>query len=151
MKLKGQHNFTTTPKILWDKLMDPQVLARVTPGVSRLEKLEEDKYEAIADVKLGPVKGSFKGDLAVEEKQEPAHFKLVIKQTSKIGNVAAEVAIDIKPAEGDQTEMSFDGAAKLSGLLARTGQRVLSGVANTLTKQFFRAMEEELASTPTET
>lgn len=144
MKLKGAHDFDTTPEVLWGKLMDPEVLAKVTPGVSRLEKVEEDQYKAIADVKLGPVKGSFKGDLAVLDKQEPKSFNLSIKQTSKIGNVAAEVNIQLDSNEDGSTQMAFDGNAKLSGLLARTGQRVLSGVANTLTKQFFKAMEEEL-------
>lgn len=148
MKLNGQHQFKTSPEVLWNKLMDPAVLARVTPGVSRLEQKEEDQYEAIADVKLGPVKGSFKGDLAVVDKEPPNRFKLAISQKSKIGNVSAEVAIELNPIEEGLTEMAFNGAAKLSGLLARTGQRVLSGVSSTLTKQFFKAMEEELANSP---
>ncbi len=146
MKLKGQHNFKTTPDVLWDKLMDADTLARITPGVSRLDSKGEDIYEAIADVKLGPVKGSFKGELSVLEKLEPESFILNIKQNSKIGNVSAEVHIFLKPITEEETEMSFDGKAKLSGLLARTGQRVLSGVANTLSKQFFSAMEEEVSN-----
>ncbi len=149
MKLKGQHNFKATPAILWEKLMDPDTLARVTPGVSRLERKGDDQFEAIADVKLGPVKGSFTGELSVLEKKEPESFTLNIQQKSKIGNVSADVHIHLKPLSDEETEMSFDGKAKLSGLLARTGQRVLSGVANTLTKQFFSAMEEEVGNNPT--
>jgi carbon monoxide dehydrogenase subunit G len=148
MKLKGQHNFNATPDTLWEKLMDPDTLARVTPGVSRLERKGDDHFEAMADVKLGPVKGTFKGELSVLDKKEPEHFTLNIQQKSKIGNVNADVNIHLKPVSEKETEMSFDGKAKLSGLLARTGQRVLSGVANTLTKQFFSAMEEELSNTP---
>lgn len=148
MKLKGQHNFNATPGILWEKLMDPDTLARVTPGVSRLQRKSDDQFEAMADVKLGPVKGTFKGELSVLDKNEPESFSLNIQQKSKIGNVSADVHIHLKPVSEQETEMSFDGKAKLSGLLARTGQRVLSGVANTLTKQFFSAMEEELTNTP---
>ncbi len=149
MKLKGQHSFNTTPDVLWEKLMDADTLARITPGVSRLESKGDDFYEAIADVKLGPVKGSFKGELSVVDKKEPESFALKIKQNSKIGNVNADVHIFLEPVSEQETQMSFKGAAKLSGLLARTGQRVLSGVANTLTKQFFEAMEEEVAKTTT--
>jgi Carbon monoxide dehydrogenase subunit G (CoxG) len=43
-----------------------------------------------------------------------------------------------------QTELSFDGKAMTSGLLARTGNRVMSGVASTLTKQFFDNFTKEL-------
>ena len=118
MNLKGNYQFDASSKAIWDCLMNPEVLTRITPGISRLEQIEEDQFKAIADVKIGPVKGSFEGNLKVAEKKEP---------------------------EDGQTEMEFDGKAKLSGLLARTGQRVLSGVANTLTKQFFKALEKELA------
>jgi len=127
--------------------MDPEFLARVTPGVTRLERTGDDTYEAIADIKMGPVKGSFSGDLAIKDKQEPGSFVLEVSQKSKIGNVSATIDLALEPADENSTVMTFNGKAKLSGLLARMGQRVLSGVANTLTKQFFAALEEELSKT----
>lgn len=144
MQLKGKHTFNASPQQLWQLLMDPTVLARITPGISKLEPKGENQFDAIADVRIGPVKGSFKGDLEVAEKKEPSHFLLKVKQNSKIGNVSAEVAIDLETESEQQTALIFDGEAKFSGLLARTGQRVMSGVASTLTKQFFSALEEEL-------
>ena len=146
MHLKGTHKFHASANDLWSKLMDTETLARITPGVSKLEEIGKDQYKAIAEVKMGPVSGSFSGNLNVQDKQEPRSFVLNIKQNSKIGNVAADVKIELQPVSDNETELSFDGKANLSGLLARTGQRVMSGVANTLSKQFFRALEEELAN-----
>ncbi|MCB9288219.1 MAG: carbon monoxide dehydrogenase [Lewinellaceae bacterium] len=146
MHLKGTHKFHASANDLWSKLMDTGTLARITPGVSKLEEIGKDQYKAIAEVKMGPVSGSFSGNLNVQDKQEPRSFVLNIKQNSKIGNVAADVKIELQPVSDNETELSFDGKANLSGLLARTGQRVMSGVANTLSKQFFRALEEELAN-----
>lgn len=146
MHLKGTHILPAAREQLWQHLMDPEFLARVTPGVTRLELTGTDTYEAIADIKMGPVKGSFSGDLAIKEKQEPSSFVLEVSQKSKIGNVSAIINLILEEDSADSTVMSFDGKAKLSGLLARMGQRVLSGVANTLTKQFFAALEEELSS-----
>ena len=147
MELKGNHNINASAQQVWDLLMDPEVLAKITPGISKLELTGPDQYDAIATVKMGPVKGSFKGSLTVQEKQEPNHFSLLISQKSKIGNVSATVAIDIHEISENTCEVAFDGKAKLSGLLARTGQRVLSGVANTLSKQFFSALEHEVNPT----
>ncbi|MCW3111017.1 MAG: carbon monoxide dehydrogenase subunit, partial [Segetibacter sp.] len=45
-----------------------------------------------------------------------------------------------------QTDVTFDGEVKISGMLATMGQRVIGGVANTLTKQFFNNLEKELAN-----
>ena len=147
MQLKGTHTLPAAREQLWNHLMDPEFLARVTPGVTRLERTGDDTYEAIADIKMGPVKGSFSGDLAIKDKQEPGSFVLEVSQKSKIGNVSATIDLALESADENSTVMTFDGKAKLSGLLARMGQRVLSGVANTLTKQFFAALEEELSKT----
>ena len=145
MHLKGSHDFDADPALIWSMLMDPEVLAKITPGISRLELVADNQYDAIAAVKIGPVKGEFKGKLEITEKEEPTHFTLLVSQNSKIGNVSAQVKIDLLPLEGTGCTVAFDGKAKLSGLLARTGQRVLSGVANTLSKQFFVALEQEIS------
>jgi len=144
MHLKGKHTLNTSANNLWSILMNADQLAKITPGVSRLEEIETDKYKAISNVKIGPVKGSFSGDLEVADKTENKSFLLKVKQNSKIGNVAADVNIKLTVIDEQTTEMEFNGKANLSGLLARTGQRVLSGVANTLTKQFFDALEQEI-------
>lgn len=144
MQLKGDHNFNAPVERIWDMLMDVNILAKITPGITKLEAVGEDQYKAIADVKMGPVRGSFSGDLEVADKQPTESFSLKISQKSKIGNVSADVAIQLEPLSASETRLHFDGQARLSGLLARTGQRVLSGVANTLSKQFFKALAEEL-------
>ena len=77
MNLKGSYTLPTSAQVIWDKLMDTDTLARITPGVSKLEATGEDTYTAISQVKIGPVNGSFKGDLAIIDKQEPSpplHF-----------------------------------------------------------------------------
>lgn len=144
MRLNGTHTLQATPQQIWDLLMDADVLAKITPGVSKLEPLGADKYTAISDVKLGPVKGTFKGKMEVTDKKEPESFTLLMKQNSKIGNVNATGSIILKPSDNHQTEVEFAGEAKLSGTLARTGQRVLGGVANAMTNQFFQSLQEEI-------
>ena len=144
MNLAGTHLFQASPSQIWDILMDEGKLAAITPGVSKLERTEGDHFKAISEVKIGPVKGSFSGGLSLEDKVEGESFVLKIKQKSKIGNADASVNIRLSPNGEGQTALSFDGKAKLSGLLARTGQRLLSGVANSLTKQFFEGLEKAL-------
>ena len=146
MDIKGTYTLPASTQVIWDKLLDKDTLARITPGISELEATGEDTFVAIAHIKMGPVNGSFKGDLAIINKEEPSSFTLRIKQNSKIGNVSADVALQIKELSENESEVSFKGKAKLSGLLARTGQRVLSGVANTLSKQFFKALEKEIVT-----
>ena len=148
MQLRGTHTFQAPIEHLFSMLMDTGVLAKVTPGVSALEEIAENSYNAIAIIKMGPVNGKFTGQLEVVDIVQNNSFGLKIKQKSKIGNVAADVKIQLVSQSPLETEMSFDGKAKLSGVLARTGNRVLSGVAMTLSKQFFKSLEKELNSQP---
>lgn len=144
MDLNGSHILNAPTDRVWAMLMDTDILARIVPGITTLEKTAENEYKAVAQVKMGPVNGSFSGGLSMQDIREGEGYTLNVQQNSKIGNADATVTIDLKPLENNQTELNFDGKAKLSGLLARTGNRVMSGVANSLTKQFFENFEEEI-------
>lgn len=143
MKLNGDHILTAPREIIWSMLMNPEQLAKITPGISELIREEENSFKAISEVKIGPVKGKFSGNVLLENINEPNSFDLNVKQNSKVGNVQAVVSIHLEEM-GQDTKLSFEGDAKLSGLLARTGARVVSGVANSLTRQFFEAFQKEL-------
>lgn len=144
MKLSGEHTLEAPRKVIWDMLMDPKQLVNITPGISELIQKDDSNYEAVSEVKIGPVKGRFTGALSLQDMMEPESFTLLVKQNSKIGNVKADVLIHLDEIGNGETRLSFDGKAQMSGLLARTGARVVSGVANTLTKQFFEAFEKEI-------
>lgn len=125
-------------------LMDTDTLAKIIPGISRLEKTGDHTFKSIIEIKLGPVNSSFTGNLQMEEITEQKGFTLKVTQNSKIGNASGTVKINLLPVDDEKTEISFNGDVKLSGLLAGMGQRVMGSVANTLTKQFFSNLEKEL-------
>ena len=83
------------------------------------------------------------------DKNEPSSFAIEMEQLSKIGNAHARVEMKLEDEEADQSKLSFDGKAKLSGIIARTGQRVLSAVANTITKEVFASLEEHIEENKT--
>ena len=143
MQLTGKHIVNALPSTIWDMLMDTDALARIVPGISHLEKTGDNKFKSIIEIKMGPVNSSFTGDLQMEEIKEQEGFTLKVQQNSKIGNANAAIKISLLPANDNQTEVSFNGEVKLSGMLAAMGQRLIGGVSNTLTKQFFANLEKE--------
>ncbi len=146
MNLEGDYRINTTPDKLWDIFMDPNVLARITPGIKQLEKNGDNKYTAVSEIKIGPVKGIFKGELEIIDQDPPSKFTLKIKQRSKIGNVNASGIIYLGNASdlNDVTDLHFEGEVKTTGLLARTGQRVMGTVAKTLIDEFFNSLSKEI-------
>jgi len=149
MQLAGKYVLHAVPSRVWATLMDKDTLARVVPGISRLEETGDHSFKSTLDIKLGPVNGSFTGNLQLDDLQEPNTFTLKAQQNSKIGNANAAIKINLALVdETGDTEISFDGDVKLSGMLASLGQRVMGGVSNTLTKQFFSNLEKEINNTP---
>lgn len=144
MHLDGNHTLNAPLEKVWQMLLDPQILTAVTPGVKRLEPTGPDQYDAIFEIKMGPVSGSFNGRMEVLDRVEKESFRLKMDMRGKIGTVAAEGRLSLKSLGTAQTEVSFSGDSQLTGTLARTGQRVLSGVATTMTNQFFKALEKEI-------
>ncbi|HMP94369.1 MAG TPA: carbon monoxide dehydrogenase subunit G [Phnomibacter sp.] len=149
MQLTGNHRFEAAPSQIWPLLMDTDTLARIVPGMQKLEKVEEGSYKSTLGVKLGPVNAAFTGQLQMEEVKEQEGFTLKVQQNSKVGNASAAIGIQLTPTAEGGTEVSFDGDVKLSGMLASMGQRLIGSVASTLSKQFFSNMEKELAQLST--
>ena len=76
---------------------------------------------------------------------EKEKFTLKMSQKSKIGNVASSTTIRLISENGNVI-INFSGEARISGLLARTSQRLINGVAKKLTKDFFRALDSEISN-----
>ena len=144
MELKGRHTVNATPATLWNMLMDTDTLSKVVPGISKLEKTGDNTYKSILEIKIGPVGGSFTGNLQMENIEEQKGFTLKVQQNSSVGNANAAIKIELNPVNPNETEVAFDGDIKVTGLLASMGQRILGSVANVLTKQFFANLDHEL-------
>lgn len=143
MTLEGNYTLNAPRETVWDLLMDPEVLARITPGITSLEKIDEDNYKAVAQIKVGPVGGAFSGNLNLADRKKPESFSLTIQQNSKIGNANAVVHMTLTAVAEGQTAVHYTGAVKLSGMLSTMGGRVITPVTKMLSEQFFEALEKE--------
>ncbi len=145
MELKGSHTVSATPITLWEMLMDTNTLSKIIPGISTLERTGDHSYKSILEIKAGPISTSFTGDARMEDIVEQKKFTLKMQQSNKMGNANSTMIVELRPVNETETEVVFDGEIKITGLLASMGQKVLGGVANMLTRQFFANLDNELA------
>lgn len=149
MELKGNHTVDATPDTLWKMLMDTDVLSRIVPGISTLEKTGPNAYRSVLELKAGPISTSFTGEAQMEDIVEQKKFTLKMQQGNKMGNANSIMKIELNPLNEKETEVVFDGELKITGLLKTMGEKMLGGVANMLTKQFFANLDHELAKQQT--
>ena len=145
MELKGKRNVETDPVTLWNMLMDVEILPKIVPGISKLEKTGENTYRSTLEVKFGPVSGEFTGDMQMEDINYQRSFTLKAQQHNKIGTVNSVMKIELMPISNKETEVVFGGEVTISGMMSMIGQKVLGGVTDMLTKQFFANLDHEIA------
>src|SRR5688572_20346060 len=105
MQLKGNERVTAAPSGVWELLMNPDSLAKLVPGISRLEKLSENTFKSVLNIKIGPISASFAGKLWLEDIVSEKSYTLKAQQDSKIGNANAAVKIELNPVDDKQTEV----------------------------------------------
>ena len=145
MKLNGKRNVETDPATLWNMLMDIEILPKIVPGISKLEKIGENTYKSTLEVKFGPVSGEFTGDMQMEDINHQRSFTLKAQQHNKLGTVNSIMKIELIPISDKETEVDFSGEVTISGLMKMMGEKVLGGVTEMLTKQFFANLDHEIA------
>jgi len=141
MKIDGTHYFNAPRDKVWEALLDPKVIAQCVPGCEELKEVAPDQYEATMKVGIAGVKGTYKGKISLKEKRPPTHYILSGEGSGGPGFLQGDVVIDLEEQDG-KTLLRFSTDAKVGGLIAGIGQRMIGGVAKMMVDQFFKKMEE---------
>ena len=139
MKVEGAYTFPGPPQQVWDLLLDPDSLRMCIPGVETLTETSQDHWDAVMRVGVAAIRGTYKGKVAIVEKQPPTSYTLQVEGSGGPGFVKGSARIALA-AEGDGTSVKVDGDGQVGGMLAGVGQRMLPGVAKMLMNQFFECL-----------
>ncbi len=140
MKIEGTYTFNAPRDMVWKVLLDPKVMAECMPGCETMNEVAPDQYEATMKVGIASVKGTYKGKVSIKDKRAPAHYVLSGEGQGGPGFMQGDVTIDLEEVDG-QTRLRYSTDAKVGGLIASIGQRMLNGVAKMMVDQFFKKME----------
>jgi uncharacterized protein len=143
LKVEGSYTFNAPRERVWQVLLDPKIIAQCMPGCENLKEVAPDQYEATMKVGIASVKGTYKGKLSIKDKQAPSHYILSGEGAGGPGFMQGDMAIDLQENNGG-TVLKYSTDAKVGGLIASIGQRMLNGVAKMMVDQFFRKMESFL-------
>jgi uncharacterized protein len=140
LKIEGSYRFNAPRERVWELLLDPKIMAQCMPGCESMSEVAPDRYETVMKVGVASVKGTYKGKVAIKDKQEPSHYVLSGEGSGGPGFMQGDVVIDLEESEG-QTLLKYSTEPKIGGLIASVGQRMLNGVAKLMADQFFKKVE----------
>jgi hypothetical protein len=129
---------------VWRLLFDPQVLARLLPGVERFEATGPDQYAIVVTLGVGPVRGTYTGSIRLADPQPPERYRLVGEAKGGPGFAKGEATLHLRAEEGG-TRIHAAGDAQIGGAIASVGQRMVEGVARSMANEFFQSLDRELS------
>src|SRR3954453_8936438 len=145
MKVEGVYTFAGPTEKVWDLLLDPESLRSCIPGVESLTETGPDQWDTVMKVGVAAIRGTYKGKIAIVEKQPPNNYTLNVEGSGGPGFVKGTAKISLEP-EGEGTKVSVDADGQVGGMLAGVGQRMLPGVAKMLMNQFFECLMARLGA-----
>lgn len=144
MKLSGSAHVPLEPAVTFERLLDPEILARCIPGCQGMERTDEGTYETHVRTGVGPVKGTFKGIVTLSDVVAPERYHMAVKGRSLIGHTQGGAAIRLEP-DGEGTTIHYDGEFKVAGRIASVGGRLVQTVARKQARDFFERLAREVA------
>ncbi|HEV8599420.1 MAG TPA: carbon monoxide dehydrogenase subunit G [Gemmatimonadales bacterium] len=147
MIVEGVYPLPGTPAVIWDLLMDPDVLAKAMPGTKQLVRIAPDRYEGVMRVGIGPITAA-EFDLAITltDINPPESYAMQIDGKGRFGFTRGTAKVELAPDGTAGTVMRYSADLQVGGKLAALGQRLLDSVSKLLTRQGLEALNRELRS-----
>jgi carbon monoxide dehydrogenase subunit G len=123
---------------VWEAILDLGRVAPAVPGAQVLEKVGDDVYKVAMKVKVGPISMTYRGEVEIADKDEPAHravMKARAKETRGGGAATAVVTMELHGANG-RTSARVTTDVQLSGKVASMGHGVIQDVSGRLIDTF---------------
>jgi carbon monoxide dehydrogenase subunit G len=137
MELEGTKVIPAPRARVWELLNDPEVLKACIPGCTELTGSPEEGFEAVVVQKVGPVKATFKGAVALSNVVPGESYTIGGEGKGGVAGFAKGSA-DVKLADVEGgTELSYKVDAQVGGKLAQLGNRIIGGFAKNMADKFF--------------
>jgi uncharacterized protein len=137
LEFSGSPTIAAPRERVWQRLMDPNFVARSAPGVESVVPLDPTHFKVVSGFGVGSIKLRFTMDVEL--------FDIVAQQSAKmrIRGKAPGSAIDvissmrIQDAGVDASQLDWSATSEVSGTVASVGARLMEGTARKLTEQFW--------------
>lgn len=143
MKLDGTYSFDAPRELVWEMLQDPDVLARIMPGCEKLARVGDNEFEGEMVIKVGPVQGSFQGNVQLADLNPPSDYQLIVNGKGPQGIVEGSGQVHLAEVDGG-TLMTYTGQVQVSGRIASVGQRLMLSSAKAITGQSLQNLDKQV-------
>ena len=149
MKVEISKTFSIRASIndVWDFMTDIKSVSTCIPGAQYIESLEDNEHSVMLTVKVGPIKSSYRSEVAIKSLDESNYtMEIQGRGTDTKGKGGANMEMTGKLIDnGDGTTgVTGDSIVTIQGMLAQFGSRMIEDVSNQLFVQFTENLRTRL-------
>jgi carbon monoxide dehydrogenase subunit G len=137
MTMTGEVQLPASREKVWDKLNDPEILKQCVPGCEQLDRIGDNEFQAVATVKVGPVKARWKGKIKLSDFDPPNSYRITGEGEGGVAGFAKGGAVVSLADKDGGTLLSYNVEAQIGGKLAQLGQRLINSAAKKTADDFF--------------
>ena len=136
IRLENEYHIDLDQEDVWKAINNPEILSEILPNCESLEPISEHQFIAHIKVKIGPISSKFKSILELFDLKEPDGYKFRVQGSGKKGSMNGQGEIKLL-SNGSGTGFTFIAEGKVTGLIARVGQRLIEAAGKKLMDQGF--------------
>jgi carbon monoxide dehydrogenase subunit G len=148
MRIENAFDVDAPSSEVYALMLDPARVAPCIPGAEVTGRRADGGYDATVTVKLGPMKMSYAGVVAIVEHDDAAHTASMRARGTEErgqGNVDATMRMAVADRDGGGSHVNVSTEMQVTGRVAQMGQGIMQDVAERMIGEMARNMEALLA------
>ncbi len=137
LHFSGAPEITASQDQVWQRLMDPNVVAACIIGVESVEPIDPTHYKVISGFGVGTMKLRFTLDVELYDIVQPTSAKMRARGKAPGSMMDTKTGISLEALAPQLTRLSWEADTDVSGTVASVGARLLEGTARMLTERFW--------------
>jgi len=145
MHYEGTFEVAAPKERVYDFVTDPNGVASIFPDVQSVKVIDANNFTLKAKVGMSFIKGTMDVRLALVDNRRPTYSKLKARGTGMNSSVDLESTFTIEDAPAGGSRVSWAADAKMSGMMASVGSRLIDSAADKYVKQIIGSLREKLS------
>ncbi len=147
MHYDGSFEVPVAKQKVYDFVMDPMKITSIFPDVQDVKVVDENNFTLKAKVGISFIRGMMDVKMTITERTAPTFARMKAKGNGLSSSVELDSTFRIEdPPGGSGTLVKWAADAKIAGLMASVGSRLIDAAAQKYVSEIIGSLKEKLAS-----
>ena len=147
MHYDGSFDVPVAKQKVYEFVMDPMKITSIFPDVKDVKVIDENNFTLKAKVGISFIRGMMDVKLAIVERTPPTYAKMKAKGNGLSSSVELENTFTMEDGPGGVgTVVRWAADAKIAGLMASVGSRLIDAAAQKYVTEIIGSLKEKLSS-----